>query len=265
MEYKEITHLLDSKKRKILTSLAKGLRLVRKEFKQVNEIAVVSGFLLDLIQDNQPKDIDIIFNEKQVTSRVALHLDKKIYNFLKTSGIEVYSTYSIDVFNATERLLKDVPLKDQVIGHLSDHTFYHSQLFLDSNGKLWTNQKAAYYIQNRILELNYSGLFVWFFIKKLSIPKDIVTKAVTLRVFIRGIDHIDRKQLKAGEGYLKFSRVVANAVLQKGFLSDKLALSVKEFIEKHSLENKLLDLIDKLEIEDFYKTKLKKGFKKVLE
>ncbi len=192
----DCTDLLDiePKIRDFFKEIGNKLKLIRSYDKDISDIGIAGGFVLDTLLKLSPSDIDLKYaiRDKFGNFDTTCRCDY-IKTLVNKTGL---SKYEIDLGNIKENnnhIFSSV--KDKHLGIFSHHPEYISQFTLDEDGRIWGNRDSLNDYINKVYNPRIEGLLAW-------VTHEGKSYHEALALFlIRGFGYIRKRELSMGDRF----------------------------------------------------------------
>ncbi len=159
---------LTKKQKQLLSDLAHDLTLIKKSASFLDDIVVRGGFLLDVLLNSEPFDVDLLYTTKEQIGKLFSKCRcEELRNAVKDLDFKVMvKKYEIDFghFGLGELYMSPT---DKTVGFHSHQKEINSQLSLDSDGRLWSNARSIQGIKDKVHEVRFEGWLLYpYFIRE---------------------------------------------------------------------------------------------------
>lgn len=242
----DVTEILGipSQSERVFRSLADGLSKVQRKDRNIKELGVIGGAVVDLLLGINPRDIDIRYSYEIDGELTTICKCDHIRDLVESGFGSSLREYDIDLENILE-MEPYLSLREKHLGLLSQHTDYISMFMLDAEGRIWANRDSVKYFQEKIFEVRFEGWLMWLAFRDIRNYYRIFAGAMT-----RGLSYVDRKKLNVGEKFrlsLEYLPFVLEELVK---LSEEHASYRKLFVSKIGDVSKLRDILDRISIKE---------------
>ena len=190
---------LNKDQKNIIKTVLAGLNKAKAIYPKIDSIGINGGFMLDIILNLEPFDIDIkysIKSEKSETVRACVC--KELQDL--TKELNVWNNKPLDFGNYLKypHLPVNLPIYECEIGLFSHQTEYVSMFFLNSDGRIWSNSDALKDLGNKTYEIRLEGLLIWTGVMK----KDYF--ATLTGTLFRGLGYAHKRAFNFGPKFKQY-------------------------------------------------------------
>ena len=220
----------NEKQKDTLYRLASELRVMKQKIKYLDEIITRGGYILDILYNVEPSDIDLFYSLKNKTDCKC----DEIKQVIKRLHLPLTNSKKVDLGHILPGEINISPI-NKVVGPFSHHIDIPSMVCLDSEGNIWGNKKSLYCIKNKIHEINYLPWIMHFHFP--YSPDNIYYRTFYTsycRLTIRGLRMIHTKKYKRVGPNFKYHLANWPQVLTVIDKNQEWTMAIKNYIKEKS-------------------------------